>query len=336
MNKIIQILSPIFIFTLLVFFSWILIHLLTIFGVFLAIAYPIWWIIAPKQTVCIFCRSRHEGEVCLACHEVVHKSEGTSPKTFMSAVYNGLVFLVFTIISIGIVFLESQILFHFGFPQPAKTISFAVPSQQDHEVGEFFPMQIKITGIKQAINSVRVDFSYNPSQIAVVDISTKGSFANIFIQKQIDNKAGIARFAGGLPNPGFSGKDGIFATVYLEGLKEGITSIHFLPSSVVLANDGRGDNLLSSLSDASYLIVPKIPNRNTNYKQTDAKLETKVLGSSTSTNMQMIFYNEGQVLSDETSPTVQQSNENNTNNSLFSELGNIDKDILAVWSNIFH
>jgi len=32
--------------------SWLLVHVLTIFGIFLAVAYPLWWIFAPSQTVC--------------------------------------------------------------------------------------------------------------------------------------------------------------------------------------------------------------------------------------------------------------------------------------------
>jgi hypothetical protein len=180
-------------------------------------------------------------------------------------------------ILIGIVVVESLLLLKFVFPPPAKTVSFSASYQQEHRLGEIFPMQVKITGIKQAINTVRVDFTYDPKQLEVVGISTKDSFAGIFIQKEIDNKAGFVRFAGGLPNPGFSQNEGVFATVYLRGLRTGIATLHFLPSSMVLANDGKGSNvLISSFADASYLIE-----------------HSNILGASTSaTNTQMIFYDE--------------------------------------------
>lgn len=335
MNKLMPILYSVFFFTLLVVLSWILIHLLTVFGVFLAVAYPIWWMIAPRNTICFFCRSRKDGEMCPVCHKVVQKSEGYSPKTFTSAIANGVVLLSFSLLSIGVIFIESQLLFRLGFPSPAKTISIAIPSQQEHQVNEIFPMQVKIRGIKQAINAVSVDFSYDPRQVEVVDISTKDSFANIFIQKQIDNKKGTARFAGGLPNPGFSGSEGIFATIYLRGLKPGVATISFLPSSVVLANNGKGDNLLSSFGNASYLIVANISG-NTNDNQKGMTLGSNVLGASSKATdgTQMIFYDEQQVLGSDTASNEVQPTLPSNNINVLDILGTLDKFIITGWTRL--
>lgn len=319
-------------FTILVILSWILIHLLTLFGVFLAIAYPIWWIIAPKQTICIFCRSRKEGQTCPSCHQLVHKAEGFAPKTFLSAVYNGLILLFFSILSIAIVFVEGQLLFRFGFPVPTKTLSFSIATQQTHQIGDVFPLQVKINGIKDAINAVRVDFSYNPDLLQVTDISTKDSFANIFIEKQIDNKAGIASLAGGLSNPGYSGTNGTFATVYLRGVKQGVATVNFLPSSSVLANNGHGDNLLNSFGNTSYLIVAK-PENTAQKNKNGVSVESNVLGTSTkSTKTQMIFYNDKQVLGANTSIANEtQSVPQDTVYAPLNKLGELDKFILTVW-----
>lgn len=335
MSNILSILYPVFIFAVLVIFSWVLVHLLSIFGVFLAVAYPIWWLISPRQTICVFCRSRKDGERCPICHEIVRKSEGSSPKSFFSAISNGLILLSFSLLSIGVVFAESTMLVRFGFPAPAKSVTFAIPSQKEYAIGQIFPMQIKVNGIKQAINAVRVDFSYNPKELEVVDISTKNSFATIFVQKQIDNKAGFASFAGGLPNPGFSGTDGIFATVYLRGLTTGITTVTFLPSSQVLANNGHGDNVLNSFANASYLIVSNLPNNE--IQQSTLQSEATVLGASTeSAQTQMIFYDEKQVLgaSTTTKPTAQNTKES-FRTILLNTLGYIDEFITSFWQKLF-
>ena len=89
------------------------------------------------------------------------------------------------------------------------------------------------------INAIQADLGFNPEKVEVVDISTQNSFANIFIQKEINNETGYARLTGGLPNPGFFSDRGIFGTVFFRGKQPGVVKIDFLPSSMVLANDGR-------------------------------------------------------------------------------------------------
>jgi hypothetical protein len=334
MNNLKQILYPVFIFTILVILSWLLIHLLTLFGIFLAIAYPLWWILAPKQTICVFCRSRNDGQTCNACHQVVHKADGFAPKTFSSAVYNGLILLAFSLLSIGIVFTEGQLLFRLGYPTPFKTVSFSTSTQQKHQIGEIFPLQVNIRGMKESINAVSLNFSYNPDQLQVVDISTKDSFANIFIDKKIDNNAGTGSLIGGLANPGYSGDKGNFATVYLRGLKPGITTVRFLPSSSVLANNGRGDNLLSSFGSASYLIVSDTPNDTDQPKQPGVGLDN-VLGASTpSGQTQMIFYDDQQVLGANTANTEIESPTKERTDTPLDVVSRIDTFILTFWGKL--
>ena len=238
--------------------SWILIHVLSIFGVFLAVAYPAWWFFSPKQTTCLLCRSRKEGEYCLFCRQLVNKRNGNTPKTFLSATLNGLAILIFTFVSLGVVFLEIQFLHTLGFPPVQKTASFAIPSTGEYRLGEIFPMKLEITSIKTPINAVQADISFNPQKLEVVDISTTDSFANVFIQKEINNRIGYARLTGGLPNPGFSGVNGVFGTLFLRSKSPGLAQVKFLPSTLVLANDGKGTNVLKNLATISYLILPEI------------------------------------------------------------------------------
>lgn len=314
--------------------SWILIHVVTVFGVFLAIAYPIWWIFSPKQVICFFCRSRNESEFCPFCRKTVIKNDGNSPKTFLSASLNGLMILALTILSAVLVFAESLLLGAFGFPPPSKTVSISIPTTGEHVVREIFPMNITISGIKTPINTVRTDIRFDPQTLEVVDISTTNSFANIFIRKDIDNKGGFARLSGGLPNPGYPETTGLFATFYLRGLKPGITTVKFLPSSVVLANNGRGDNVLKELGSISYLILPN-GTVTTNKNQTPENANLKVLGTSTSSATQMNFYDTSQVLGASTIPDdIQQVQSVNTVNDALTMLGRIDIAIVTLISKV--
>lgn len=91
-------------------------------------------------------------------------------------------------------------------------------------------MKIDITSIKVPINAVQADIGFEPHKLEVVDVSTEDSFANIFIQKEINNEVGYVRLTGGLPNPGFFADRGVFGTVFFKGISPGIVRIEFLPS----------------------------------------------------------------------------------------------------------
>lgn len=240
-----------------VFASWVLIHVFALFGLFAAITYTFWWYIAPKQTVCFFCKVKKDGDKCPVCHTTIKKVEGDHPKSFFSAVANSVLLLLFSIVSIGIVFGESKLLYMLGFPATQKTVTFSIPTQGQYEVGEAFPFKVEIAGIQTPINTVQVDIGFDPSVLELVDVSTKESFASIFVQKEIDNKVGYLRLTGGLPNPGFADKTGVFTTLHFKGKKPGTVEVKFLPTTLVLANDGRGTNVVKDLASTSFLILPE-------------------------------------------------------------------------------
>ncbi len=313
--------------------SWFLIHLLAIFGIFLAIGYPLWWLLAPKQTACLLCRAGREGQKCFFCRRPIKKNLGMSPANLSSAVFNGLLILFFSIISIGIVFGESQILFKLGFPPTPKTVSFAIPAKGQYRIGEIFPMKIEIAGIKTPVNAIQADLSFDSSKLELVDISTEGSFATIFIQKEINNEGGYARLTGGLPNPGFFSDHGIFATVFFKGKEPGVVKVEYLPSSMVLANDGRGTNVLKDLSTVSYFILPeKISQKEADLQQKSVSLKSTVLGESIGTeSTQMKFYTEGSVLGATVSKEIEEANKSSLSKLFLDNLEKVDRFILEQW-----
>ncbi len=301
--------------------SWFLVHLLAIFGAFLALAYPLWWLLNLKRFPCLWCRIK-EAKKCSFSH------------SFLDA---GLI-LVFTLLSFGLVFGESKILFKMGFPPTPKTVSFVIPPKGQYRLGEIFPLKIEIAGIKVPVNAIQADLGFNPERLEVEEISTQDSFANIFVQKEINNEAGWARLTGGSPNPGFFSDHGVFGTVYFKGKSPGVAKIEFLPSSMVLANDGRGTNVLKEFPVVSYLILPeKISQEEEEQKKL---LSSLVLGTQAqeipeSEVVQMRFYEENKILGTQVGEEIAEKKEVSLSKIFLNFLEKIDHLILSLWGRIF-
>jgi len=157
----------------------------------------------------------------------------------------------------GIVLLEKVILERSDIILDKRTAVFEMEMEDQYKIGEIFLMPIEINNIEVPINAVQADIKYDEELLEIVDILTNESFANIFIQKEIKNNLGFARLTGGLPNPGYAGDKLLFAKVLFRCKDHGAGEIQVLPSSLVLANDNKGTNILADFPKASYLILPE-------------------------------------------------------------------------------
>jgi hypothetical protein len=257
------------------------------------------------------------------------------PKTFKSIFFNSCIILILSIFSIGIVFGESKLLNKVGFPSTPKTVTFVIPSRSQYRLGEIFGVDVDIFGVKAAINTVQADLSFDPENLQILDISTADSFATVFIQKEMNNSIGYARLTGGLPNPGFGGNQGRFATFYFKGIKPGLARVAFLPTSLVLANDGGGTNVLKEYGTFSYLILPEKLT-----SEEESLQKTVLLGSSTSPedvmgvssdSPQLHLYQENSVLG-VSDPSVKLPSQSPTSLGLLSK---IDAQVLNFWDTLF-
>lgn len=314
--------------------SWILIHVLAVAGFFLAIAYPFWWFFAPKRTICLFCRVKKEGEWCPFCRHPVEKRGGNCPRSVASVVCNSCLIFLFSAVSAGVVWGESQLLFKIGFPPTPKTASLVIPDKGQYRLGEIFPMKIELVGMKVPINTIQTDFKFDPHRLELVEISTKNSFANIFIQKEINNEIGYARLTGGLPNPGYFSDRGVFGMAFFKGKVPGLVEIEFLPSSMILANDGRGTNVLKDLASASYLILPEKISPEEENLQKSISLNSTVLGENTD-NTQLRFYDESKVLGAVTKKEMEKVEKKALFPTTMEYLEKVDATILSSWAKIF-
>lgn len=229
------------IFFLVVFFvlSWVLVHFLAVFGIFLALALPLLHLVFYPHIMCFWCRLK--GGVHTTRHSLID---------------SGLILLL-TIISIPVVFLEYRLISRLFEPlEIAQVAQFMIPSRSQYPVGEVFPIKIELMNIPAAINVAQADLSFDPRIVEVVDVTTDGTFANFFVQKEFSNSQGYIRVTGGIPNPGYRQPTGLIATAYLRGKTPGAVELKYLQSSLVLANDGRGSNLLADFPTIPLIITP--------------------------------------------------------------------------------
>ncbi len=299
-----------------IIFSWVVIHVLAFLGIFIALAYPLWWLFSPFRLECLACRLKK-----------------TTNCRFSHALISMALLLIFTAVSLGLVFAERQALLVFGFLPAAKTAYFSIPPKGQYRLGEIFPVKVDVAGINQPVNAVQADLSFDPEKLEVVEISTTDSFATIFIQKEINNLTGHARLTGGLPNPGYFSNHGLFGTFLLRGKSPGIAKVQFLPSSMVLANDGRGSNILKEFAAVSYLILPEKISPGEEKLQKDVTIDTTVLGES-SDKTQMTFYSEEPVLGVNTPQEVPTTKSLSWIEIILEQLENLDNFILTQWSKV--
>lgn len=309
--------------------SWILLHFFAVFGIFFALAYPIFWLFFPEQTICFLGRNKDPGEYCSLCREAHDPERGNNPQNLLSAVLNGGLILMFSLLSVGVVFAEKQLLNYFGFPPEEKTVSFVIPSKGQYRLGEIFPLKIEIVGVRTPINAVQADLSFDPKKLEVVDIQTDDSFAKIFIQKEINNQSGYARLTGGLPNPGFFSESGTFGTVLFRGKIPGLANVEFLPSSLVLANDGHGTNVLKDLAKISYLILPDKISSEEEETQKHIVMKPKVLGEE-DTATKINLYEDVRVLGAEIGEELEQGGPSLLER-LLEFLGKVDSFVINQW-----
>lgn len=242
-------------------YSILFIHLLGVFGIFAAFAYPLWWFFFPQKTFCFFCIHSNltaKNALCPVCKKPAHVLYNPP---FYSVLMNMIALLIISFMAFGIVFSEVYIVTRKDF----NILSYftrgradvAISQQGVFKMGQPFYIDIEIKNPEKPVNIVQTDFTFNPDLLSVDHIDTEKSFATIFVKKDYSNEKGTVSIIGGLPNPGFMGDKGLVARVYFVPKKTGDGQLSFLPSSKIFANDGIGSTLLAKFPDSPIRIREK-------------------------------------------------------------------------------
>jgi hypothetical protein len=131
---------------------------------------------------------------------------------------------------------------------------YLTPSTGTFVIGNTFKVGIRVNSGGAAINSAEGSLSYDKDLIEAVSVA-KGSIF-MFWTTEPSASGGSIRFGGGSPTS-YTGTAGGVITVTFKAKKAGTAQVRFT-SGAVLANDGKGSNILASMGSGSYTIAPKV------------------------------------------------------------------------------
>lgn len=173
-----------------------------------------------------------------------------------------------------IIFVFSAFLFSFQDVAAAGASLYIAPASGTHVIGSTFTVSVKVNTGGQVINAAEGSLSFDSDLIEFVSASRSGAVFNLWTTEPSLSGTNVI-FGGGIPGQGYNGTAGHVCSITFRTKKAGNANIRFT-SGAVLANDGKGTNVLSSMGSAAYVIAPKVaPPPTTNTDNTNTKPSTK-------------------------------------------------------------
>ena len=156
------------------------------------------------------------------------------------------------------------------FVAEAATL-YITPSTGAYRVGDPFSLLIHVNTSGAPINAASGQLSFDNSRLEVSGLGYSSSVFSLWTQEPtFSNAAGSVTFSGGLPSPGFIGPSGAILRVTFRPKAQGQATVNFVSGSV-LANDGKGTNILSSFSGGIFNILPAAQSAETPAAKTEPK-----------------------------------------------------------------
>lgn len=135
----------------------------------------------------------------------------------------------------------------------AATLSLK-PKTVRASVGMPLTMRLVLASADRSVNSAEATIAFSKKLLAVKKVTTKGSIFAVWAKKPTGfNKTGTVVFAAGKKNPGFKGKGATVLRITFVPKKTGTASVNVTKASV-LANDGKGTNVLTKVKNAKMRI----------------------------------------------------------------------------------
>lgn len=133
-----------------------------------------------------------------------------------------------------------------------------------YSAGGTFSVSVLIDTSQKSVNAAEGVLSFNPRELLVVSASRGASIFNLWtLEPSYSNSAGTISFGGGSPN-GYNGSAGTVMSVTFKALSAGNPKVTFTSGSV-LAADGLGTNVLTSMAGGSYTINAPLENPEPEY-----------------------------------------------------------------------
>jgi hypothetical protein len=140
----------------------------------------------------------------------------------------------------------------------AATLNVTAPSSS-YPVGGSFTVTIIASSSDRALNAVDGAMSFPSDKLEVLSLSKEGSILSLWTEEpSYSNSAGSVKFSGVALNPGYTGSSGRVLKVNFRVKKSGSAALAFSSGSI-LANDGQGTNILTSLNSTQLSLTDGIP-----------------------------------------------------------------------------
>lgn len=134
----------------------------------------------------------------------------------------------------------------------AATLSLS-PGTGVYQANTTFTVNVLVNTQGQSINAADGTLSFNPRELSVVSANRASSIFNLWVaEPSFSNSAGTISFSGGSPS-GYTGSGGRVMTITFRAVGSGPARVNFSSGSV-LANDGRGSNVLSNMNGGTFTI----------------------------------------------------------------------------------
>lgn len=134
----------------------------------------------------------------------------------------------------------------------AATLSLS-PNTGVYTTGSTFTVRAVVNTQGKPVNAAEGTIKFNPSEVTVVSVDRSGSIFNLWVtEPTFSNSAGTISFSGGMPS-GYTGSAGTIFTITFRTTNASTARVNITNGSV-LANDGMGTNVLSSMNGGSYTI----------------------------------------------------------------------------------
>lgn len=128
------------------------------------------------------------------------------------------------------------------------------PSSGGYVIGNTLSVSVYISSTDQAMNAASGVISFPQDKLEVISFSKNGSVFSLWVQEpSFSSSAGTINFEGIVLNPGYTGSAGKIITVNFKARAVGSVPLLFSSGSV-LANDGKGTNILTEVENASFRI----------------------------------------------------------------------------------
>ncbi|MEK9195059.1 MAG: cohesin domain-containing protein, partial [Patescibacteria group bacterium] len=135
----------------------------------------------------------------------------------------------------------------------AASLSFS-PVTGSYTIGQTFSVGVRVSSTDQPMNAADGVVSFPPDKLEVASLSKSGSIMSLWVQEpSFSNSAGTINFEGIVLNPGFTGSAGKLLTITFKAKGVGNAPVTFNSGSV-LANDGKGTNIVENLGSAIFAI----------------------------------------------------------------------------------